>query len=267
MKLKDVKKYWRVWLRLTKLQFESQVANARFAATIFILGKVSRFLFVFILTSVVIGRAQSLLGYNLSEVIFMLALFVWASTLTQLLFRGVYQFRQKVQDGSFDFYLLTPLSPLFLSLFSAADPMDLLLMIPYTYIVGLTWQQSGHPFTLAAFLFVLFAVILMFAFAFTIHTLVVAIGVRYLEVDNLIMLFRDIEKMGSYPIDIYGPYVGGFLTYVIPIAMSATIPAKLVFGQTNPVILLGFLVLAVIQVKFALWIWGRSLAHYTSASS
>ncbi len=260
-------KYWKVWLRLTKLQFETQVANSRGAAIIFLFGKVMRFVFAFVFLTAVVGRAQSLAGYSLPQAIFVLALFVWASTFTQLLFRAVYMFRQKVQDGSFDFYLLTPLNPLFLSLFSAADPMDLMLMLPYTYIVGWAWVSSGYPITALSLLIVLVCLVLMFVFAFAIHTVVIAIGVRYLEVDNLIMLFRDVEKMATYPVDIYDRYVGGLLTYVLPIAVTATIPAKLIFGKMSPLILLVFTLLAYVQTKIALFFWHRALSHYTSASS
>jgi ABC-2 type transport system permease protein len=260
-------KYWKIWARLTALQFESQISNSRGAATIFIVGKVFRFAFAFIFITAILGRAQNMTGYTLSEAIFILALFVWGSTATQLFFRGVYMFRQKVQDGSFDFYLLTPLNPLFLSLFSTTDPMDVLLMIPYTYILGVSWIASGHPITIAAVLLVIFCMITMFAFAFAIHTVIVAIGVRYLEVDNLIMFFRDIEKMGTYPIDIYDRYVGGVLTYVIPIAIIATVPAKIVFGELSPWYLLVFAALAAVEVRLALWLWNRALTSYTSASS
>lgn len=265
--IKTLIKYWNVWARLSSLQFTSQISNSRGAALIFILGKVVRFVFAFIFITAVLGRAQNMTGYTLGEAIFVLALFVWGSTLTQLFFRGVYMFRQKVQDGSFDFYLLTPLNPLFLSLFNTTDPMDIILMIPYTYILGLAWVASAHPVTLTTILLVVLCITTTFAFAFAIHTLIIAIGVRYLEVDNLIMLFRDIEKMGTYPIDIYDRYVGGVLTYIIPIAIIATIPAKIVFGELSPWYLLIFTILALVEVKLALWVWDRSLRFYTSASS
>jgi len=250
-----------------QLQFQSQIANSRVSALVFILGKNVRLFSVFLFTTAIISRAQILASYTLSQAIFILSLFIWGSTFTQLFFRGVYMFRQKVEEGSFDFYLLTPMNPLFLSLFSATDPLDLLLMIPYTYLVGWAWVASGYPLTIFNLLVVFIAIVIMFAFAFAIHTIVTAIGVRYLEVDNIIMLFRDIEKMGSFPIDIYGRYVGGFLTYIIPISIIATIPAKIIFQQLSPWTLILFIVLAFVQIKFALWYWHRALSHYTSASS
>jgi len=267
MKPKDANRYWAVWCRLTALQFETQVANSKGSAIVFLLGKNLRLLTVFLFTSLIIGKTQNLVGYTLNEAIFILSLFVWGSTFTQLLFRAVYIFRQKVQDGSFDFYLLTPLNPLFLSLLSYTDPLDFMLMIPYTYLVGWAWIASGYPFTFTSILLVFACVVIMFTFAFAIHTLIIAIGVRYLEVDNLIMLFRDIEKMSTYPIDIYGKYLGGFLTYVVPIAIIATIPAKIVFGLFSPLLLIPFAILAYLQLRLALWFWSRALTHYTSASS
>jgi ABC-2 type transport system permease protein len=267
MNLRVARIYLRVWLRLTRLQFQTQVANSRVAALVFLSGKILRTLVHFIFIYVVIGKAQSLAGFSLSEAIFILALFVWGGTLTQLVFRAVYQFREKIQSGSFDFYLLTPLNPLFLSLFSVTDPMDLFLMLPYTYLVFWTWSLTSFPITILGLVIIVLATLLILAFNFALHTFVISLGVRYLEVDNLIMLYRDVERMGTYPIDIYGKYLGGLLTYFVPIAIFATIPAKIIFGLASPAILLIFALLALVQIKLALLYWNRALKHYTSASS
>ena len=127
MKLTHLKAYVRVWLKLTTQQFQSQVANSRGAAALFIFGKLFRLGTAFLMIYVIIGRAKLIAGYDLSQAVFILALFNLISSLTQLFMRGIYVFRQKVVDGTFDFYLLNPLSELFYSLFSYTDPLDLIL--------------------------------------------------------------------------------------------------------------------------------------------
>jgi ABC-type uncharacterized transport system permease subunit len=99
------------------------------------------------------------------------------------------------------------------------------------------------------------------------HIVIIAIGVKYLEVDNTIMLYRDLERMGAFPVSIYGQIGGSILTYAFPFALMATIPARLVFGLFNPLFLLVFATLAIIQLQISLYIWRRCLQSYSSASS
>ena len=267
MKQSTLKIYIKVWLRLTALQFQEQVANARVAAVFLILGKVFRLATAFVFLFVIVSQAKVLAGYNLNQAIFVLALFNWGSSLTQLFFRGVYQFRDKVEDGTFDFYLLSPVSELFYSLFSYTDPLDAMLMLPYTIVLGWAWVNTGYPVTIPHVLLLLLCLVSMAIFVFAVHVFIIGVGVKYLEVDNTIMLYRDLERMAAYPIDIYGKYVGPFLTYVIPFAILATIPSKIIFGWISPAIVLLFLGLSVLEVYGALWFWRRSLKSYSSASS
>ncbi|KKU44120.1 MAG: hypothetical protein UX59_C0003G0001, partial [Microgenomates group bacterium GW2011_GWA1_46_7] len=106
MKIQHLKAYVRVWLKLTIQQFQSQVANARGAAALFIFGKLFRLASALFLVYVVVGKAKLIAGYSLNQAIFLLMLFNLTQTISQLFLRGVYLFRQKVVDGTFDFYLL-----------------------------------------------------------------------------------------------------------------------------------------------------------------
>lgn len=262
-----IKSYWRVWLTLTQQQFQQQIVNARGAAILFIFGKLFRLATAFLLLYIVVGRAKLISGYTLPQAIFILTLFNLMSQSTQMLMRGIYVFRQKVVDGTFDFYLLNPLSELFYSLFSYTDPMDLLLFIPY---IGLTiWAaiNTGFTFSLLMIIGIIFILLLAQLTVIAWHIFILGIGVRYLEVDNTVMLYRDLEKMAAFPINMYGKWGSIFLTYVVPLALLATIPANLIFGLFNPWLILIFATLAILQLKLALWFWHRSLLHYSSASS
>lgn len=267
MQLHHIKAYARVWLKLTAQQFQTQIANARGAALIFIFGKVFRLASALLLVYVVVGKAELIAGYTLQQAVFILLIFNLTSTIAQLFLRGVYIFRQKVVDGTFDFYLLNPLSELFYSLFSYTDPMDVLLLIPYIYLTLWAWVNAGFAITgINLFLFVAsIAIATLMIIAW--HIVIIAVGVKYLEVDNTIMLYRDLERMGAFPVSMYGRIGENILTYVFPFALLATIPADIVFGVFNPWYLLGFALLALVQLKISLWIWRSALKSYSSASS
>lgn len=265
--LTQLKPYLKVWLKLTTQQFQSQISNARGAAILFILGKLFRLGTAFLMVYLVVGRAKLISGYTLEQAILILTLFNFVSTLTQLFMRGIYVFRQKVVDGTFDFYLLNPLSELFYSLFSYTDPMDLLLILPYSALVVWAWGNAGYAFSILAILSLLGAVLIAFFMEIAWHIFMLGVGIRYLEVDNTIMLYRDLERLAALPVTMYGPLGSALLTYLFPFGLMATVPANFIFNTLSPVSLLGFALLALIQFKLALWYWRNSLLTYSSASS
>ena len=259
--------YFRVWLKLTTQQFQSQISNARGAAILFIAGKLFRLGTAFLMIYLVVGKAKLINGYNLSQAILILSLFNLLSTLTQLFMRGIYIFRQKVVDGTFDFYLLNPLSELFYSLFSYTDPMDLLLMVPYIGIVFWAWVNTTYPLSLITILTIIFSLAVVFVIFIAWHIIILGIGIRYLEVDNTIMLYRDLERLAAFPVSIYGKWGSSILTYLFPFGLMATIPANYIFGLFNPTNFVIFLFIALLELKLALLFWNRSLKYYSSASS
>lgn len=267
MKVHHLKAYARVWLKLTTQQFQQQVANSRGAALLFIFGKVFRLATAVLLVYVVVGKAELISGYSLNQAILLLMIFNLIQTISQLFLRGVYMFRQKVIDGSFDFYLLNPLSELFYSLFSFTDPLDLIVTTPYIFLTAWAWVHAGYTITLTSILLLLIIIVLSSLMVVAWHIVILAVGVKYLEVDNTIMLYRDLERMGAFPVGMYGRFGENLLTYVFPFALMATIPARLIFGLFNPWYLLIFAALAFAQLRLSLWIWRRALLSYSSASS
>lgn len=267
MQIYTLKAYLRVWLKLTAQQFQTQIANSRGAAALFIFGKLFRLASALLLVYVVVGKAKLIAGYSLDQAVLILMIFNLTQTISQLFLRGVYIFRQKVVDGTFDFYLLNPLSELFYSLFSYTDPQDIIVSIPSLIFVGWAWVNAGYAITLPAVLLFLIIVIISFVMVTAWHIVIIAIGVKYLEVDNTVMLYRDLERMGAFPVVIYGKAGENLLTYIFPFALMATIPANLIFGMFNPWYLILFAGLAFLQLKIAIFIWRRALLSYSSASS
>lgn len=273
MKLKDasrlklVKTYLKVWLRLTKLRLVRQIINTKFGGILFLLGKIIRLLFQVVFIYILVGKTNAIVGYNLYQALFILLTLNVSGTLIQMLLRGVYLFRQRIIDGSFDYFLLSPLNELFLSLFSYTDPLDIVMMIPSTIALIWVWAKAGIPITFLTVSIYITFIIIAIIFAIAWHTIVIASGVIFLEVDNIIMVYRDVETMARFPIDIYNKTLQFGLTYIIPIAVMATIPAKVLFGKSTLTSLPIFAVLSILNLYLAWKYWNFALTKYSSASS
>jgi len=100
-----------------------------------------------------------------------------------------------------------------------------------------------------------------------IHIAVAALGVMTTEVDHTIMIYRDLSMMARVPVDVYTDSVRALLTFVIPIAVAYTLPAKSLLGLvTLPTVLLA-LVISALALTLSLRLWHYALTQYSSASS
>jgi len=261
----DFKKYFRVWVKLTGYSFMTTLTS-RFSFIMFLLGKILRFAFFFIFLILIISRTKVLVGYNLYQAAFFVLTYNLIDTGVQLLFREVYRFRPQVVSGNFDLILVKPFSPLFRVLAGGADVIDLFMLIPFSLGIIYLVDKIGS-FTFLNFTFYILLLVNAFLIATAIHIAVLALGVLTTEIDNTIMLYRDITRMGMVPIDIYRQPLRGFLTFVLPVGIMMTFPAKALMGLLSwQAILASFLI-----GGFLLWwsfkFWNFSLRRYSSASS
>lgn len=260
-----MKRYIILWYRMTINSVQRQLFS-RFGAGLFLLGKTVRFLFFLGFLLVLVGRTQVLEGYSVWQVVFFFLTYNFIDTLTQLLYRDVYRFRHKVVSGNLDLDLVKPTSVLFRSLTGGADILDLFMLIPYLAGVVFVATKLGDITIQSIFLYVLL-LSAGFLIATAFHIGVLALGVLTTEIDHAIMIYRDITQMGRVPIDIYNEVLRGILTFVIPVGVMMTWPAKALMGLLSlqgVIFSIGFTALFLF---FSLYLWRYSLTKYSSASS
>lgn len=260
-----MKRYFRIWLRLA-LDNAQVSFISRFGASIFIMGKIVRF-FSFLAFLILLGSRTGLLaGYTLWQMIIFFLTFNLVDTLAQLFLREVYRFRSYVVTGDFDYILLKPISPLFRSLFGGTDILDVSILILSLGALVYAAMQVGNISILSILLYILL-IINAFFIALAFHITVLSMGVVTTEVDNTIMLYRDITQMGRVPVDFYTQPIRNILTFIIPVGIMMTIPAKILLGLISPWYVLLSVAISIIFVLISLRIWTAAIGQYTSASS
>lgn len=238
----------------------------RFGAIVFLLGKVIRFSLFLLFLIVLVSKTKILSGYNLPQVILFYMTYNFIDSLTQMLFRDVYRFRQYLVTGNFDLLLVKPMSTLFRVLFGGADLLDFVTLIPFIFIIiflmfiikDITW------FGVIAYLFLM---INTFVIALSFHILVMALAIITLEIDHAIMIYRDFTGMGKIPVDIYQEPVRSLITFVIPVGIMMTFPVKTLLGILDYTFIIWSLLFGVIIFTCSLLFWNYALRQYTSASS
>ena len=260
-----MKKYFLVWLRFAINGFQTQ-SQARFAMVIFLVGKLLRFFIYTFFIIILVQKTKVLAGYTLDQTILFFLSFNLVDILSQLFFREVYRFRQAVVMGTFDFYLVKPVNALFRSLFGGPDLIDFITLISLIWAVIFFMMKLGvSDFVGILSYLMLVAVALLIATAF--HILVLSLAVVTTEIDHAIMMYRDIVGMGRFPIDIYQEPLRGFLTFIIPVGIMMSFPAKSLLGLLSFPLIVYSVVFSLVIFYLSLRGWKRALKEYSSASS
>jgi ABC-2 type transport system permease protein len=255
-------KYWVIWKTTVFLSVQSTLEN-RLAVVFFTLGKLTRFTF-FIGFIVLIGsRVPSVRGYNSEQIILFFLIFNLFDLFGQFFYRGIYFFREQVVSGELDFRLTKPINPLFQVLTRHTDILDLPLII----VVVFSLFTYNFHLSLAQFIVVSTLFLCGFLLVSAIHICIAGLGIITTEVDNTIMIYRDLSNLARFPIDIYPQFVRGFLTYIIPVAIAYTVPAKSLLGLVGPATVLISVSITLIFMFISLRFWRFALTQYSSASS
>ena len=263
--MKTLQKYFHLWYLLTVNSFAISLIS-RFNTVLFLVGKILRFILFAIFLYALFAHTASIATYTLQQALFFYLTFNLVDTTTQLFFREVYRFRQLVVTGDFDLVLVKPMHPLFRALAGGADPFDLFMMIPYTGLtiyVGSQMQNVNVWLTLLFLLLMLNGLLIATGF----HILVLALAIVSTEVDHTIMIYRDVTSMGRLPVDIYKEPLRSIVTFVVPVGIMMTFPAKAFIGLLSPLTICLSIVIGFAFFSLCLRTWRGALKQYASASS
>ncbi len=259
-----IKKYLKIWWIMSKNSFV-MVISQKLSLSVFLIGKVIRFSFFFIFLFFLLKGSTTLAGYSGTQVIFFFLTFNIIDIVSQFLFREVYKFRPMIVNGDFDLVLVKPINSLFRVLLGGADIIDLITIPPViaaTVYFGSLLQPNFVEVIL--YLALLLNGLLM-AMAF--HILVLSLAIITMEIDHTVMIYRDITNLGRLPVDIYKQPLQMFLTYLIPVGVMITFPAKALMGLVSAGGIAVSLAVGLAVLLISFRFWNLALRKYSSASS
>lgn len=257
-----LKIYWLYWLRVSVMTF-SALVSTRLASVLFLTGKIVRISLLLIFLLALKDKITLLSGYSVDQLIIFYLIYNVFDLLGQIFYRGIYWYRNEIISGNFDFTLTKPLNPLFQVLVSHTDWLDIPALI-LTLIFLVIKLPAVSLQELFAFLILgLLAMVLVTA----IHVFVASIGILTTEVDHAIWIYRDLSQMARFPMDIYIEGVRLFLTFVVPIGLIFTVPAKALIGVLSSQWILLTIIFTVFFYFFIIKFWQYALKKYQSASS
>jgi ABC-2 type transport system permease protein len=262
----DFKKYWRVWRQMVNNNFGVQTAS-RIDSFCYLIGKILRFAFFLILIFAFFNHTNNLAGYSVNEVLLFFMTFNLVDVVSQAFFRGIYHTQNLVRLGQFDYYLSTPINPLFRIASYAVDLLDFIFLIPIIFILIWAILNLGIPLTFIQIFLYFLLCFVGFLIAFSIHTIIAGIAVWTLESENLIWVYRDVLTFGRFPPEIFSKTVQIIFTFGLPIIVMIAFPTKVLLGILSWQWIGFSFFICFIFIFSSIKFWRFALKHYSSASS
>jgi len=259
--LRYLKIWWFLSIASVQIFFVSRIG-----AILFLTGKILRFILYMGFLIILVSKTKILAGYDLWQVMLFYLTFNFIDSLTQMLFREVYRFRQQIVGGNFDLLLVKPFNILFRVLFGWTDILDFLTLIPFIFMISFIISKLSHITILGIFFYIIL-IINAFMIALSFHIIVLALAILTTEIDHAIMIYRDFTGMGKFPIDIYREPLRSFVTFVIPVGIMMTFPVKSLIGALNLGTIILSITIGILIFSGSIIIWRYALRQYSSASS
>jgi len=260
---------WRVALRITRVNFRARIEYRGDFLTALAMGLAWQ-TSVLVFATVLLTRFPGLGGWTSGGVLLIVAIRLLSHGAWVLIFNPLMMIPYIVQQGALDGYLIRPM-PVYRQVLLYAFPLNalgdsfsaLLLFAFAVTRVHLHWTPLTVLYLIAAVIGGMFleaaiqTAVSILAFR---HTIPLAI---YMWFDRMIATF------GNYPFSIFPLAARAVLTYVLPVAFVAYLPAAVLMGRAGTTGVPAGLAYASPAVGLVLYIlaryaWYRALRRYES---
>jgi ABC-2 type transport system permease protein len=171
-----------------------------------------------------------------------------------------------IRDGNLDTYLLQPAPSLFLTSFANAAPVSLVQAVLGLGVVAIGIGSAGDlpsPVGVLAWLLLL-VVGATLTWALGVLLACLAFWAPRLELE---VFYGAAWQLGRYPVDVYRTPVRAVLTYVVPLALIASLPASVLLRDPSPAVVAMSVVAGGVAALVATGVWRLGLRRYTGATS
>jgi ABC-2 type transport system permease protein len=220
-----------------------------------------------LLFRIIYGQVDTIAGWTFYQSMILIGTVGIVREMAYLTFRqGFLELGDEVRRGLVDTYMVRPMA---VNLHLAFRHVSLteslgegvmgfaLVAYGFSHLEGTSWV------TLPVYLFFLFnSLAVYYGFSLLMNSVIFWV-LRSQELNTIVYFFMESSR---YPGDIFRGFGKIFFTFVIPIAVIATAPASVLAGPLRWEILVPALIVSTVFLSSGLWVWQRSLRHYSSAS-
>ncbi len=219
---------------------------------------------------VLFGQIDSVHGWTMVSTLAILGVYLTVSAIRGLFigpsFDSLSGMDGEIWSGAFDFTILRPVNTQFFASFRKWRLFALFDLVLGVGVLVTAVIKLGVVLSLGKILFFLFMLTLGMSIFYAIILIFAALifwspGVLFTWV------FDGLFQMARYPTNIYPGWLRMLLTWIVPVGVITTFPARALTDAITPVELIVSLLLAVVLLAAASILFKVGLRKYASASS
>lgn len=264
--LRNLSKYWGLYKAFFRASF---IADLEFRANFIVRILTDIFWYAAqIITFEVLFLHTNRIGeWNIHQTrVFLGILFVVDAIYMIIFSDNLDRLSEKVRKGDLDLLLAKPVNSQFMvSLQRVSTAMLGNLLIAVGWLTYSLYQLPDFSWVRLLWLTILLPTgvcvgyVLRFSFA--------AVAVIFAKSENLQFIWYQLYKLGTRPDSIYFPWLKTVLMTIMPIAMIASVPARVVLNPQDSWFVLWAAVLSPLLIFLSSRFWNYCLKYYSSASS
>jgi ABC-2 type transport system permease protein len=224
--------------------------------------------FFILLLKIVYTNTSSVAGWSEGDSYVLAAtVFFTYSTLIAFTFANLMEIPEKVRKGTLDFDLIKPVDSQFLISVRKFNFDEIGTLIGGVVMLVIGLLMNGHSPTMVqglAYSALLVCAVLIF---YSFQLMMMTLGIWLVRVDNLWVLGEMVYYVARFPIDIFRSPLKLILTYYIPLAFIASVPAQVLLGRASPNLLIYGLLWTGVFLTISRLFWRFAVNCYSSASS
>lgn len=173
-----------------------------------------------------------------------------------------------IVHGEFDRYLLRPIHPLFQIVAQRFQPDGIGEVIIGILLVIYASSQADISFTFGKIMLMLIMILLATLIYTSIKLFLASLAFWIKRSQSILFMFYSISDFAKYPITIYHKFIRTLITYIVPFALTAYIPASYFLGASSLLESLGLTALiSLIAMTIALFTFNCGMKRYESAGN
>jgi ABC-2 type transport system permease protein len=215
---------------------------------------------------VLYGHRDRIAGWSFGESLVVVGFFVLlGAVLEGAINPSLAAVVEHVRKGTLDFVLLKPADAQFLVSTARFHPWRAINVVTALVVFVVAFRDLGRAPTLGAVGLASALFLAAIATLYSLWLLTVCVVFYAVKIDNVGELLNAIFDAARWPSSVFRGVAHVVFTFVIPLTLMTTVPARALLGAIDPRSVVGAIAGAAVFAAVARWTWGRALAGYTSA--
>lgn len=173
-----------------------------------------------------------------------------------------------VVNGEFDRYMLRPIHPLFQIIAQKFQPdgigeviIGVILVVYASAKIGIVYT----PFKILIFLAMIIFATLIYT---SIKLFLASLAFWLKRSQSILFMFYQMSDFAKYPLEIYHKSIRTFITYIVPFALTAYIPASYFLGSSSLMDSLGkMIIISILALAAGLLTFHKGMKRYESVGN